>query len=203
MTVLRSPSWVAAGKAGCRISGASPCGAGLEVFPRRCMMLNDSPLKIAVGTPADAENLAFGAEKSRSPRVLVVDDEALIRWSVAETLGDQGWQVAEAADAQSAMVAFPDIAAARGLVFLDLRLPDSDDLQVLASMRRLSPQTPVILMTAHGTPDLAEAARALGAFDVIDKPFDMAELGPLAERASGHTSTQSTNGQPADATRRT
>ena len=164
-------------------------------------MLNDSPLKIAVGTPADGENLAFGAEKSRSPRVLVVDDEALIRWSVAETLGDQGWQVTEAADAQSAMVAFPDVAAARGLVFLDLRLPDSDDLRVLASMRRLSPQTPVILMTAHGTPDVAEAARALGAFAVLDKPFDMAELGPLAERASCHICVQSRSGTPADTAR--
>ena len=146
-------------------------------------MLNDSPLKIAVGTPADAEDLAFGAEKSWAPRVLVVDDEALLRWSVAETLGDQGWQVTEAGDAQSAMVAFPDIAAASGLVFLDPRLPDSDDLHILAAMRRLSPGTPVIVMTAHGTPDLAEATRALGAFAVIDKPFDMGELGPLAVSA--------------------
>ena len=136
-------------------------------------------------------------------RVLVVDDEALLRWSVAETLGDQGWQVTEAADAESAMVAFPGIAAASGLVFLDLRLPDSDDLHVLAAMRRLSPHTPVILMTAHGTPDLAEAARALGAFAVIDKPFDMAELGPLAEQASGHPRARLTSRKPVDTTRRT
>ena len=166
-------------------------------------MLNDLSLKIAVGKPADAENFAIRAEKSHPPRVLVVDDEALIRWSVAETLGDQGWQVTEAANAQSAMVAFPDIAAASGLVFLDLRLPDSDDLHVLAAMRFLSPHTPVILMTAHGTPDLAEAARALGAFAVLDKPFDMADLGPLAERASGHICAQSRSGTPADTAWRT
>ena len=164
-------------------------------------MLKNSPLKIAVGTPADAENLAFGAEKSRSPRVLVVDDEALIRWSVAETLGDQGWQVTEAGDAESAMVAFPEIAAASGLVFLDLRLPDSDDLHVLAAMLFLSPGTPVILMTAHGTPDLAEAATALGAFAVIDKPFDMGDLGPLVEQASGYRRAQSSIGGPVQPTR--
>jgi DNA-binding NtrC family response regulator len=167
------------------------------------MMLSDSPLKITVGTPADAENLAWGAEKSRPPRVLVVDDEALLRWSVAETLGDQGWQVTEAATAQSALVAFPDIAAASGLVFLDLRLPDSDDLHVLTAMRRLSPHTPVILMTAHGTPDLAEAARALGAFAVLDKPFDMADLGPLAERASSHRRALLSSNRPVNATGRT
>lgn len=157
-------------------------------------MLNDSRLKSAVGTPADAESLASAAEKSRSPRVLVVDDEGLLRWSVAETLGALGWQVTEAADAESAMVAFPDIAAASGLVFLDLRLPDCDDLHILAAMRRLSPDTPVIVMTAHGTPDLAEAAHALGAFAVLDKPFDMGELGPLAERAAGRIGAQSRSG---------
>ena len=70
-------------------------------------------------------------------------------------------------------------------------------------MRRLSPHTPVILMTAHGTPDLAEAARALGAFAVIDKPFDMGELGPLAERASGHGRALSISGGPVNITRRT
>ena len=148
-------------------------------------------------TPADAENLPFGAEKSR-PRVLVVDDEALLRWSVAETLGDHGWHVTEAANAESALVAFPDIAAASGLVFLDLRLPDSDDLHVLAAMRRLSPDTPVILMTAHGTPDLVEAARALGAFAVLDKPFDMCDLAPLAKRASGHRRALLSSNGPAN-----
>ncbi len=136
-------------------------------------------------TPIVAGSMGPDGETVRPPRVLVVDDEALLRWSVAETLGDQGWQVTQAADAESAMAAFPDIAGPSGLVFLDLRLPDSDDLHVLAAMRRLSPITPVILMTAHGGPDVADAARALGAFAIIDKPFDMAELAPLAERASG------------------
>ena len=149
-----------------------------------------------------AENLPQGAEKRSASCVLVVDDEALLRWSVAETLGDHGWQVTEAASAQSAMVAFPDIAAASGLVFLDLRLPDSDDLHVLAAMRRLSPHTPVILMTAHGTPDLAEAARALGAFAVLDKPFDMGELAPLAERASDHGRALLSSNGPVNITRR-
>jgi DNA-binding NtrC family response regulator len=79
-------------------------------------------------------------------------------------------------------------------VFLDLTLPDSDDLHVLAAMHRLSPRTPVILMTAHATPDLVDAARALGAFAVIDKPFDMGDLLPLAERASRRARSMS----PAD-----
>jgi DNA-binding NtrC family response regulator len=147
----------------------------------------------AVPLPA-AGNLSQGGELCHPLRVLVVDDEPLLRWSVAETLGDDGWQVTEAEGAASAMVAFPEIVRARGLVFLDLTLPDSDDLHVLAAMHRLSPRTPVILMTAHATPDLVDAARALGAFAVIDKPFDMGDLLPLAERASRRARSMS----PAD-----
>ena len=158
-------------------------------------MLSESLSKLAIVSAA-AENLPQGGEKFRPRRVLVVDDEPLLRWSVAETLGDQGWQVTEAVNAESAMVAFPEIVEASGLVFLDLRLPDSDDLHVLAAMHHLSPGTPVILMTAHGTPDLKDAARAMGAFAVIDKPFDMGDLVPLAEQASGHRRAQSSIGGP-------
>jgi DNA-binding NtrC family response regulator len=68
-------------------------------------------------------------------------------------------------------------------VLLDLRLPDSGDLRILAAMRQLSPEVPVILMTAFGTPDLLDDALRLGAFAVIDKPFDMSAISPLIERA--------------------
>jgi len=131
-----------------------------------------------------AGNFPQGAEKCQPSRVLVVDDEALMRWSVAETLAEQGWQVTEAADGVSAMDAFPEIAHARGVVFLDVWLPDSNDLHVLAAMHGQSPGTPVILMTAHGTPELVDEARALGAFAVIDKPFDLNELIRLVNAAS-------------------
>jgi DNA-binding NtrC family response regulator len=68
-------------------------------------------------------------------------------------------------------------------VLLDLKLPDSDDLSLLASVRRLLPGVPVILMTAFGTPEVLEEARRLGAFTVLDKPFDLDELDRLIERA--------------------
>ena len=135
-------------------------------------------------TSTVAGNLPTGAEKCQPSPVLVVDDEALMRWSVAETLGEQGWQVTEAVDGVSALDAFPEIAQAQGVVFLDLWLPDSNDLHVLAAMHEQSPGTPVILMTAHGTPDLVDQARALGAFAVIDKPFDLNELIPLVSAAA-------------------
>jgi DNA-binding NtrC family response regulator len=147
-------------------------------------MMPSKPLAKGAVRTAVARNFPKSAEKYQPSRVLVVDDEALMRWSVAETLGEQGWQVTEAVDGVSAMDAFPEIAHAKGVVFLDLWLPDSNDLQLLAAMHGQSPGTPVILMTAHGTPDLVDEARALGAFAVIDKPFDLNDLIPLVNAAS-------------------
>lgn len=114
-------------------------------------------------------------------RVLVVDDEPLVRWAVAETLADSGYDVLEAGDASSALKFFPG--PRPDAVLLDLRLPDCDDLRVLSAIRRLSPGTPVIVMTAFGTAELLDEARRLGAFAVVDKPFELNELPLLIERA--------------------
>jgi DNA-binding NtrC family response regulator len=107
--------------------------------------------------------------------VLVVDDEPLIRWSIAETLGAAGHQVTEAQDAASALRALAD-APDTDLVLLDFRLPDSNDLGLLAEIRRMAPAVPVIMMTAFGTPDVTAGALKLGALKVLNKPFNMHEL---------------------------
>ena len=159
-------------------------------------MLNESSRKTTVGPRAGAENFPHGGKNCRPPRALVIDDEPLLRWSVAATLEEQGWQVTEAADVESAMAAFSEVAGAAGIVFLDPRWPDADGLQVLSDLHRLSPSTPIILMTAYGTPELVELARMLGAFAVIDKPFDVGDLVPLVERAATHAGAQRTAGVP-------
>lgn len=121
--------------------------------------------------------------KKSATRVLVVDDEPLVRWSIAETLRAHGREMVEASDAHSALVAVLDSATAPDVVLLDLKLPDSGDLSLLASMRRLLPRVPVILMTAFGTHEVFEEARRLGVFAVLDKPFELDELDALIERA--------------------
>ena len=110
--------------------------------------------------------------------VLVVDDEPLIRWSVAETLSGLGFDVEEAADALSALRIVTNAALPFGVVILDLRLPDMNDLSLLGTLRQLLPQAHLILMTAFGTPELIASARALGA-DVLAKPFELDELNRL------------------------
>ena len=128
------------------------------------------------------------AKNSAQLRVLVVDDEPLIRWSVSETLADRGYEVVETGDARSARSAVDAADDTFDVVLLDYRLPDSDDLELLASIRALSPRAQVILMTAFGKPEVVRGALDLGAFRVISKPFEMdaiAELVALAHGASG------------------
>jgi len=118
--------------------------------------------------------------KFRAPRILVVDDERLVRWAIAETLGEQGYEILEAGDGESAkrevLMRPPD------LVLLDLRLPDSDDLRIASFIRARAPKTPIVLMTAYGTQDLMAQAADLGV-TFVGKPFDMNALTTIVERA--------------------
>jgi len=123
------------------------------------------------------------ARKPAPPRVLVVDDEPLIRWSVAETLADRGYEVAETGDARGARATVHNTTRSFDVVLLDYRLPDSDGLGLLASLRELSPKTQIILMTAFGTPEVVRGALDLGAFRVVTKPFEMQTIADLVTQA--------------------
>jgi DNA-binding NtrC family response regulator len=112
-------------------------------------------------------------------RVLVVEDEPLIRWSIAETLERMGHTVTEADDAESAIRTLADTPGRVDVVLLDYRLPDSNDLKLLARIRQLAPDSAVLMMTAYGTPDVTRDALELGAYGVVDKPFDMQDLEPM------------------------
>ena len=117
-----------------------------------------------------------------SPRVLVVDDEPLIRWSISETLAERGYEVVERGDADGARMAVGEDEPF-DVVLLDYRLPDSDDLSLLASIRQTSPAAQVILMTAFGRPDVVRGALDLGAYRVINKPFEMQAIADLVAQA--------------------
>ena len=121
--------------------------------------------------------------KKSTPSVLVVDDEALIRWSLAEMLGERGYTVTEAGDARMALAAIQEADEPYDVVLLDYRLPDSADLRLLEKVRRLAPTSQVIMITAHNSPELAQGAAALGAFRVISKPFEVESLALLVSQA--------------------
>jgi DNA-binding NtrC family response regulator len=141
------------------------------------------------GFPANVTGLRaatkgnFHAAAEKLPRhVLVVDDEPLIRWSVAETLSDLGYDVEQAPDAATALRTVTTSALPFDLVVLDLRLPDMEDLSLLGTLRQLLPAAALILMTAFGTPEIMSDAAALDA-TVISKPFELEELTKLVKRS--------------------
>lgn len=120
--------------------------------------------------------------KKPGARVLIVDDDHLLRWAIAETLTVRGYDVSEAGDATSAMKAFRASRTCTDLVLLDLFLPDACGLCALNLIRVVAPSVPVILMTAFSTPEIVEQARAVGAV-VIPKPFDMGTLAAFVDEA--------------------
>lgn len=122
------------------------------------------------------------SEKTHDLHVLVVDDEPLIRWSIAETLSQAGLQVALAASGQETMARLGD-APWPDVILLDFRLPDSDDLRLLERIRQRLPQTAVVMMTAYGSAEVVEGAAELGAYRVVGKPIDMDDLVPLVRGA--------------------
>ncbi len=116
-------------------------------------------------------------------RVLIVEDEALLRWAVAEAFTAAGHLVVEAGDAGTARRLVAEAAEPLDAVLLDLRLPDSSDLSLLASIRRDMPTAAVVMMTAHGTREDAANAKALGAYEVVEKPFDVHQMEQLVVAA--------------------
>ena len=115
-------------------------------------------------------------------RVLIVDDEPLIRWSLAETLTEHGYGIVEAGDGRGAVEALTDASYPIDVVMLDYRLPDSNGLQLLARIRSVAPGSRVVLMTAYGTPEVLTEAIRLGAVCVVNKPIEMHDVPGLVAR---------------------
>jgi DNA-binding NtrC family response regulator len=142
-------------------------------------MISNFRFNSSVRSQAGGRDFPQTAGKSSVRRVLVVDDEALIRWSLAQTLGDQGFEVEQAPNAAGALDVVAASDARFDVVLLDFRLPDSNDLGLLAELRRLMPHTAIILMTAFSTPEVAQGAIDLGAVSVVGKPFELTDMARL------------------------
>jgi len=106
--------------------------------------------------------------------ILVVDDEESVRWSLSEALSETGYDVDGAASAEEALSKitpmFPD------LMLLDIRLPRKSGISVLKQVGNMRNDLITIMITGHGAIHTAVEAMKLGAYDYINKPFDLEEL---------------------------
>ena len=114
-------------------------------------------------------------------KVLVVDDERNIRLTLTRTLESAGLEITTAVNGEEALALMER--QEFDLVLLDLRLPGMPGTEVLARLRERHPGLPVVMITAHGTIDIAVEAMRAGAADFIRKPFTPDEVREVVSRA--------------------
>lgn len=112
--------------------------------------------------------------KGYKEKILVVDDEKMIRWSLGEALRGWGFEPVEAATATTALASFD--AEAPDAVLLDINLPDGSGLDILRKLRQRDPDSVIIMITANVLVDETIAALRGGAYDFIGKPINLEEL---------------------------
>jgi DNA-binding NtrC family response regulator len=115
------------------------------------------------------------------PRVLIVDDEAAVRLAVRDFLEASGFAVEEAATCAEAEKIFPSNRPDAAVI--DFRLPDGTALDLLPRLKSADPTVPILILTGHGSIDLAVRAIKEGAEQFLTKPVEMATLRVLLERA--------------------
>jgi len=115
------------------------------------------------------------------PNILVVDDEPAHRQMIEAVLDAEGYEIVQAEHGGAAISAvekrFYD------LVIMDVRMPDVDGIEALQKIKQISPDIPVIIMTAYASVDTAVDALKSGAYDYLIKPLDIDELKLLVDKA--------------------
>jgi len=117
----------------------------------------------------------------RKHKILVVDDEHLIRWSLEQNLKKQGYEVISAGTGEDALRLVRD--ENPDLILLDIQLPGINGLQVLEKVKEIDEEVIVIMVTALGVLETAVKAMRMGAYDYINKPFNLDELAIIIKKS--------------------
>ncbi|MBI1882647.1 MAG: sigma-54-dependent Fis family transcriptional regulator [Chlamydiae bacterium] len=114
-------------------------------------------------------------------KILIVDDDEAIRYSVSRMLSEEGYEILSASSTKEAM----DVTSRESpdTVLMDIRMGTSSGLETLRELKKIDEKLPVILMTAFGTTQTAIEAMKRGAFDYVLKPFEPSELKELIQKA--------------------
>jgi two-component system nitrogen regulation response regulator NtrX len=123
--------------------------------------------------------------------ILVVDDEPAIQTALRGVLEDEGYRVSTVGSGEDALRLVTDDPP--DVVFLDIWMPRKDGLDTLADLKRVRPETPVIVISGHGTIETAIKATRLGAYDFIEKPLSLEKTLITVTRALEHTRLEREN----------
>ncbi len=123
--------------------------------------------------------------------MLIVDDEASIRSSLAGVLRDEGYEVLEADGGPAALAAVAEEGA--DVVLLDIWMPGMDGIETLTRLKAVQPALPVVIMSGHGTIETAVKATKLGAYDFIEKPLSIEKVTLALQNALTHHRLQNEN----------
>lgn len=113
--------------------------------------------------------------------ILVVDDESSMRKNIVDILTGEGIKTIEAGDGQEAVAKVDEVKP--DVVLLDINLPKMDGLTALREIKKSYPDLPVIMFTVYGTSERTIEAMKSGAFDYLEKPFELDELQLIIKRA--------------------
>ena len=133
-----------------------------------------------------------------TPSVWIIDDDKSIRWVLEKALTRAGISYASFTNADDALNALYDTLPK--VILSDIRMPGTDGLKFLATVKAEHPTLPVIVMTAHSDLDSAVAAFQGGAFEYLPKPFDVDQAVQLVERALGEAERDNAGPDAMDAT---
>jgi DNA-binding NtrC family response regulator len=109
-------------------------------------------------------------------KIFVVDDERIVRVTIADDLRDAGLDVMEFSSAVSALQYIRETDSKIDIIITDLKMPEMDGLEFLQKIKQINKDINVLMMTAHGSVQTAVEAMKSGAFDYITKPFNIDEL---------------------------
>lgn len=113
-------------------------------------------------------------------KILIVDDEVSVRFGIRDFLESKGYEVEEAVDCKSALEVFQS--ARPDVVVIDYLLPDGNALEILPRLKAIDPDVPVVVLTGHGTIDLAVRAIKEGAEQFLTKPVELPALEIILQR---------------------
>ena len=115
--------------------------------------------------------------------ILIVEDDQDLREALATSLGDEGYQVISAQDADEAIASVK--AHKVNIVFMDICLPDMNGVEVYKAIKKIQPTAITVMMTGFFVQDLVNAAISAGAYDILYKPFTMDDILKMIKKITG------------------